>query len=159
MDEIKGDNNAGVRLKSLRDEMRASQRAFGAPLGFNQAAVSAFEQGKVVFRKSNALAVEYVYGIRHEWLLFGMEPKVRESEIITEDEKELLRIHRAIDYRDRPTWLKLGRLLAADMWDGKSERRQRDRRRSERRAADRNPPECAALPRDRGANSKDTPAA
>jgi transcriptional regulator with XRE-family HTH domain len=41
MDEFTGDNDTGARLKSLREEMRASQREFGEALGFNQAAVSA----------------------------------------------------------------------------------------------------------------------
>ena len=136
MDDVRGDAGASERLKGLRQDMRLSQREFGEPLGFNQAAVSAFEQGKVALKKPDALVVEYVYGIRHEWLLFGREPKVRESEELTEDEKALLHIHREMNYRDRPTWLKMGRLLAWEAWDRRSDRRAGDRRRTERRASD-----------------------
>ena len=135
MDDVRGDEHACERLKLLRLEMRSSQREFGEPLGFNQAAVSAFEQGKVAFKKPDALAVEYVYGICHEWLLFGRGPKIRDSEELAEDEREVLSIHRQMNRQERPTWTKLGRLLAQQVWNGRSDRRAGDRRHADRRAA------------------------
>lgn len=132
----RGDADAAGRLKALRQDMRLSQREFGEPLGFNQAAVSAFEQGRVILKKPDALVVEYLYGVRHEWLLGGQGPKVRESEELTEDERDLLRVHREMNYKDRPTWLKIGRMLGLQNRNGLTERRGGDRRQGERRAAD-----------------------
>jgi transcriptional regulator with XRE-family HTH domain len=137
LSEIKGNSGAGERLKWLRSEMSASQREFGEPIGFNQAAVSAFEQGKVVLKKPDALAVEHVYGVRHEWLLSGDGPREREAtrdaSSLGEDEKELLRNYRQMSYQDRETWTRIGRLMARADWDGRSERRGHDRRKGDRR--------------------------
>src|SRR5207249_3115219 len=94
-------SDAGERLKGLRREMRASQREFGEPIGWNRATVSAFEQGKVAFKKPDALAFEHVYGIRHEWLLSGQGPKIRDSVELTEDENGVLGIYRGLSLPDR----------------------------------------------------------
>ena len=112
MDEPRGKADAGRRLKELRQEMSASQREFGEPVGLNQSAVSAFEQGKVAFKKPDALAVEYVYGVRHEWLLFGLEPKIRNTPKLSDEDIEVLGIYRSLGLEDRALWLRLGRLLA-----------------------------------------------
>lgn len=134
MDTRGGDGNAGARLKELRQGMGLSQQAFGEPLGFPQTAVSAFEKGKVPLKKADALVVEYRYGIRHEWLLFGREPRGRSPMEEGREDAEVLRIYRALSPQGRLTWLGVGRLLAQDAWDGRTDRRAGDRRRGDRRA-------------------------
>lgn len=58
-----------------------NQTAFATPLGLTQSALSALETGRSPLRVMAALAIETVYGVRHQWLLFGTGSKVRKRRL------------------------------------------------------------------------------
>lgn len=59
------------RLKELRGILGKNQTQFGEGLGLTQKNISDLEKGKTEIYHPFLLAIEYIYGIRVEWILTG----------------------------------------------------------------------------------------
>lgn len=114
------------RLRQAREELNLSQSEFGESIGLTQAGVSKFEMSLIPLRKLVLLAIEHVYGIRGEWLIYGEEPKYLSNKTLKNDDVEILEITTKLNPDDREVWLQLGKYLSNARWDGKVERRKRE---------------------------------
>ncbi len=113
------------RLRQVREELSLNQSEFGEAIGLTQAGVSKFEMGLIPLRKLVLLAIEHVYGIRREWLVYGEEPKYLSKKTLKNEEVEILDVAAKLNRDDRKIWLELGKYLANIRWDGKIERRRK----------------------------------
>ena len=64
-----------VRLIKLRKELGLNQTDFANSIGLTQSGLSSLELGGIPLRRMMALAIEAVYGVRHQWLLHGILPQ------------------------------------------------------------------------------------
>ena len=89
---------AVVELTELGDRIRhvrgdRSQAEFGAPLGVEGAAVSAWELGKTRSpTAANLFRIEDVYGFSARWIATGDGPERAESHVRDPRRRELLRL-------------------------------------------------------------------
>ena len=114
------------RLRQVREEMGLSQAEFGEAIGLTQAGVSKFEMNMIPLRKLVLLAIEHVFNIRGEWLIYGEEPKHLSKDNLKSSDMEVLEILPKLSLEERKIWLQLGKHLAKTPWDGKVERRKKN---------------------------------
>ena len=71
-----------VRIERIRDDKNLNQAEFAASIGLSQSGYATLlrREGSSHRLKTLTLAIEAVYGIRHEWLLTGDDPKLRGTE-------------------------------------------------------------------------------
>jgi len=104
--------SVGERLKSARNELGLSQAAIAKELGLPQSTLADYELDKYPVQHDMCLAIEYKFGINHDWILTGKGerflasppqpaggPTVRRPIIIT-DKAELERLD-TLEGRDR----------------------------------------------------------
>lgn len=115
------------RLRQAREELGLSQSEFGQLIGLTQAAVSKFEMRLIPLRKLVLLAIEHVYSIRGEWLLYGEGPKYLSKKTLRHDDVETLEIAAKLKPDDRQVWRQIGKCFLNARWDGKIERRKKAR--------------------------------
>lgn len=60
-----------ARIRKFREALGLSTRELAAGIGVSQAVVSSWETGKTEFRLPNALALQFIYGVRWQWLMTG----------------------------------------------------------------------------------------
>lgn len=113
------------RLRQAREELNLSQSEFGEAIGLTQAGVSKFEMNMIPLRKLVLLAIEHVYNIRGEWLIYGEEPKYFSQKTLINRDMEVFEILTKLNSDDRQIWLQLGKHLSKMQWDGKVERRKK----------------------------------
>lgn len=59
------------RLKYIRERLNKTQEEFGEPLGLKRLNITNLESGKVKISTLHALAIEHIYKVNKEWLLYG----------------------------------------------------------------------------------------
>jgi len=74
MEKIPKYLSIGWRIAGLRSEKKMNQTSFGKSIGLSQSAYSELEVGNKKPTMSLLLAMEYVHGVRKEWILTGDEP-------------------------------------------------------------------------------------
>ena len=116
---------AAERLRQAREELGMSQSEFGESIGLTQAGVSKFEMNLIPLRKLVLLAIEHVYSIRGEWLIYGQEPKHLCQKSLNNDDLELLEISVKMKPEILKMWRQLGNCFINVQWDGNAERRKR----------------------------------
>lgn len=124
----KDDLAPSARLRQARDELGLSQAEFGEKIGLTQAGVSKFEMDQIPLRKLVLLAIEHVYSIRREWLVYGEEPKHLSKKALINDDIEILKIASRLKPDDHHIWREMGKCFLSVRWDGKGERRKTERR-------------------------------
>lgn len=74
------------RIRALRTELGLSQREFAERIGMARDAIASYERGNAFPSGSALVAIEKVYGVRHEWLLTGdgemFEPGRQENKVV-----------------------------------------------------------------------------
>jgi len=66
-----GPKTTGQRLKAARGELGLSQAEMAADLGIPQSTLADYELGKYPIQHDMSLALEYKFGIDHDWVLHG----------------------------------------------------------------------------------------
>lgn len=100
------------RLRQAREELNLSQSEFGGAIGLTQAGVSKFEMNLIPLRKLVLLAIEHVYNIRGEWIVYGEEPKYLSQKTLKNSDMEAFDIAAKLSAADRQIWLQLGKHLS-----------------------------------------------
>lgn len=129
---MKASPDPANRMRQVREELGLSQSDFGEKIGLTQAGVSKFEMRQISLRKLILLAIEHVYSIRAEWLLYGEEPKYLSNRPLGQAEIETLEIAAKLNVDDRQLWQQMGQALLNARWDGKMERRRKTRQGKEK---------------------------
>lgn len=113
------------RLRQVREELGLNQSEFGEAIGLTQAGISKFEMNLIPLRKLVLLAIEHVYSIRSEWLVYGEEPKSLSRKSLKNEDAEMLEISAKLRPDDRKVWRQVGKCLVNARWDGSVERRKK----------------------------------
>lgn len=77
MEKIPKYLSIGWRLRGIRNEKNMKQIPFAKAIGLSQAVYSGLENGFTKPAIPILLAMEYIYGVRKEWILSGEEPMYR----------------------------------------------------------------------------------
>ena len=74
------------RISELRNVLGLSQREFGEKIGMSRDAIASYEYKHANPTGPALVAIEKVYGVRHEWLLTGegemFEPGRQENKVV-----------------------------------------------------------------------------
>lgn len=81
-------NEIGNRIEQLRVLLKLTQGELAKGIGITQPNISDIQSGKTKISTPILLAIEYIYGVRKEWILTGEGEIFKEREIFSEGDEE-----------------------------------------------------------------------